>query len=111
MRYLLLTATFSITMIKLLGIFRLPQIPALAMANFQNINSSWKIYQKYIPPYRGAPEATKSSGTRGGSSASSECLLSQEENFPLLSPEDQMGLTLSEYPTFFIYIPPYKNAQ
>ncbi|MGD1804360.1 DUF928 domain-containing protein [Dapis sp. BLCC M126] len=106
MKYLSLIASLSVTiLIKLWGIDAILQKPVLAIATFRNISSSWKISQMYTPPDRGAPPTTTPTGTRGS------CALSKEKNLLLLIPENNIGLTLSKYPTFFVYIPPYKDAQ
>ncbi|WP_371357149.1 DUF928 domain-containing protein, partial [Hydrocoleum sp. CS-953] len=64
----------------------------------------------YIPPDRGAPPATAAPATRGKSVGSGSCLLGNKK-LTLLVPETRSGLTISKYPTFFVYIPPYKDAQ
>ncbi|GGA32721.1 hypothetical protein CYANOKiyG1_49540 [Okeania sp. KiyG1] len=82
------------------------QRTALAIPNFRNISSDWRISQTYVPPDRGAPPTTTSSGTRGP-----QCLLSEKKIVPLLIPGNNIGITLSKHPTFFIYIPPYQEAE
>ncbi|MGB3510076.1 MAG: DUF928 domain-containing protein [Microcoleaceae cyanobacterium] len=107
MRYLLLIVTFVVAIgLKLLNLSSFLQKPALAINNLQNIRNTWQIAQTYIPPDRGAPKSTTTGGTRGV-----KCLLSPKQILPLLIPGNSIGLTLSEYPTFFVYIPPYKEAQ
>ncbi|NEP87942.1 MAG: DUF928 domain-containing protein [Okeania sp. SIO2C2] len=108
MRYLLLITTLSVVlMMKLLNIAGVVQRPAFAIPSFGNISNDWRISQTYIPPDRGAPPTTTSSGTRGGE----QCLLSEKKIVPLLIPGNNIGVTLSKHPTFFIYIPPYQKAQ
>ncbi len=105
MRYLLLIASLSVAIVmKLFSVFGFLQRPTLAITTFINISSSWKSSQMYIPPDRGAPATTTSTGTRGSCISKAKTLL-------LLIPEDNIGLTLSEYPTLFVYIPPYKEAK
>lgn len=110
MRYLLLIVSFIVALvIKLLSTSNfsfLSQKPALAIDNtLENISNSWKISQTYIPPDRGAPESTSTGGTRGG-----ECLLLNQK-LTLLLPENGGGLTISEYPTLYVYIPSYEKAK
>lgn len=65
------------------------------------INSSWEIAQTYRPPNRGAPASTEGAGTRGTS-----CIaLSEKDKLKPLIPTGNIGLTVSEHPTFFGYIP------
>jgi Domain of Unknown Function (DUF928) len=66
-----------------------------------NINPSWEIAQTFKPPNRGAPAVTEGAGTRGSS-----CIaLSERNKLKPLIPTGNIGLTVSEYPTFFGYIP------
>lgn len=107
MRYLLLIIAFIVAIaIKILSTSSFLEKPALAITSLPIISNSWKITQTYIPPDRGAPESTTTGGTRGG-----QCLLSQAKIIPLLIPGNSFGVTLSEYPTFFAYIPPSQEAQ
>ncbi|MEM1171610.1 MAG: DUF928 domain-containing protein [Cyanobacteria bacterium P01_H01_bin.35] len=111
MKYLLLIASLSVTILtKLWSISAVLEKPVLAITTFKNISSSWKISQTYKPPDRGAPPATTPSGTRGPSAGSGQCLLGNKK-LTLLLPETKWGLTISKYPTLYVYIPPYKNAQ
>lgn len=65
------------------------------------INPSWEVAQTFRPPNRGAPAATEGAGTRG-----STCLaLSERNKLKPLIPTENIGLTVSEQPTFFGYIP------
>lgn len=79
--------------------------PVAVNTFWKNFNNSWKIAQKYVPPDRGAPKVTQGSATRGG-----QCLLLNKK-LTLLLPETGRGLTISEYPVFFVYIPLYQKAQ
>ncbi|NEQ40787.1 MAG: DUF928 domain-containing protein [Okeania sp. SIO3I5] len=111
MKYLLLIASLSVTtLIKLWSISAVLERPVLAITTFRNISSSWKISQTYKPPDRGAPPSTESPATRGPSPGSGECLL-ENKKLTLLLPETKWGLTISKYPTLYVYIPPYENAQ
>ncbi len=111
MRYRLLIASLLVTILmKLWSISAVIQKPVLAIATFRNISSSWKISQIYTPPDRGAPPTTAPSGTRGESVGSGQCLLGNKQ-LTLLLPETGEGLTISKYPTLYVYIPPYENAK
>ncbi len=104
--YLLLIVTFIVAIvIKLLSTSNFLHRPAIAITNLQNIRDTWEISQTYKPPDRGAPKSTTTGGTRGG-----ECLLSNQK-LTLLLPKTGSGLTLSKYPKFYVYIPPYQNAE
>ena len=65
------------------------------------INPSWEIAQTFRPPNRGTPEATEGAGTRGSSCVA----LSERNKLKPLIPTGNIGLTVSEHPTFFGYIP------
>jgi len=111
MKYLLLIASLSVTtLMNLWSISAVLQRPVLATINFRNISSSWKSSQMYKPPDRGAPPSTESPATRGQSPGSGECLL-ENKKLTLLLPETGSGLTISKYPTLYVYIPPYENAE
>ena len=104
MRYLLLIVIFVLAIgIKLFSPSSFLQKPALAINNLQNIRDTRQIAQTYVPPDRGAPKSTTTGGTRG------KCLLDQK--LTLLLPQTGAGLTISEYPSFYVYIPPYQNAK
>jgi Domain of Unknown Function (DUF928) len=69
----------------------------------ESAHSSWEISQAFQSPNRNAPPGAAGGGTRGGA-----CLLEdgkQQAAFVPLIPKGQVGLTLSEYPTFLIYVP------
>lgn len=74
---------------------RLPAVTREAFAEVLTI-------QFEPPPKNGIPNQTVGGGTRG------ECRLGQQHtNIPLtlLTPANQEGLTIAEYPTFLFYIP------
>ncbi len=117
MRNLLLIVTFAIALaISLFTKSYFLQQPVLAINYLQNIRDTWQIYQTYIPPDRGAPERTTTTGTRGQSLSVSQslsvgqCLLLNQK-LTLLLPDTGAGLTISKYPTFYVYIPPYEKAK
>lgn len=75
----------------------------------QNTNRSWEISQIFRSPRnRGVPPAAAGAGTRNGS-----CVPSSEDKLPLTAfapksssdKEGQLGLTVSDRPTFIGYIP------
>lgn len=90
-----------------LGIFILPglsisgQKPSQQQSPESKINPSWEIAQTFKPPNRGAPTATEGAGTRGSSCVS----LRERNKLRGLIPTANIGLTVSEHPTFFGYIP------
>jgi Domain of Unknown Function (DUF928) len=57
------------------------------------------IAQEYVPPDRGLPGRREGGGTRGG------CPTSQPPMTALM-PSTNFGQTVSDYPTFFWYVPP-----
>lgn len=57
--------------------------------------------QIYRPPNRGTPASTEGAGTRGSSCVA----LSEKNKLKPLIPTGNIGLTVSEHPTFFGYIP------
>ena len=71
------------------------------------INPSWEIAQTFRPPNRGTSAATEGAGTRGSS-----CIaLSERNKLKPLIPTGNIGLTVSEHPTFFGYIPKSNATQ
>ncbi|MDZ8183563.1 MAG: DUF928 domain-containing protein [Nostoc sp. ChiSLP02] len=72
---------------------------ARAEAQLSNPGKTWQISQTFKPPKRGAPPVSAGGSTRGGS-----CLARKKFIIPLM-PQNKLGLTVSERPTFFWYIP------
>ncbi len=70
-----------------------------ALPPLTSVRQPQLISQAFRPPDRGNPSATVGGATRGGS-----CLEAGKQPVSLL-PKEQWGLTLSERPTFFWYIP------
>lgn len=71
----------------------------------QTLSPAWTLSQTFKPPDRGAPPRTEDSGTRSGPSAASS-----QRPLRLLLPNvrptpTRFGFTVSNYPTFFAYIP------
>lgn len=64
-------------------------------------NLAWEVSQSYQPPDRSAPSTTAGGASRGGCIESTEVLTS-------LMPSNNLGLTLTGYPTFFWYVPKSK---
>lgn len=56
--------------------------------------------QTFRPPNRGAPSITAGAGSRSGS-----CLAPNQKKLTALLPPSKLGLTVSDRPTFFGYIP------
>ncbi|MBD2438953.1 DUF928 domain-containing protein [Nostoc sp. FACHB-110] len=61
---------------------------------------NWQISQKFTPPNRQAPRTTAGGGTRGGA-----CLASKKNLQPLI-PQNKLGLTLAERPSFYWFVSP-----
>ncbi|MFB2833825.1 DUF928 domain-containing protein [Floridanema evergladense] len=61
-------------------------------------NLAWQVSQSYQPPDRGAPAITAGGASRGGCIESAGVLTS-------LMPQNNLGLTITGYPTFFWYVP------
>ncbi|MBD2518241.1 DUF928 domain-containing protein [Nostoc sp. FACHB-973] len=72
---------------------------AQAQAQLYEPNKTWQISQTFKPPKRGAPPASAGGSTRGGS-----CLTGKKLITPLI-PQNKLGLTLGQHPTFFWYVP------
>jgi hypothetical protein len=64
--------------------------------NSQNIQGQWDAYD---PPDRGIPGRIEGGGTRG------PCPVNPSDRLTALSPETNAALTVSAYPTFFVYVP------
>ncbi|MFB2898154.1 DUF928 domain-containing protein [Aerosakkonemataceae cyanobacterium BLCC-F50] len=64
-------------------------------------NLTREVSQSYQPPDRSAPSTTAGGASRGGCIESAGVLTS-------LMPQNNLGLTLSGYPTFFWYVPKSK---
>lgn len=61
-------------------------------------NLAWEVSQSYQPPDRSAPSSTAGGASRGGCIENTGVLTS-------LMPKNNLGLTLTGYPTFFWYVP------
>ncbi|MFN6562584.1 MAG: DUF928 domain-containing protein [Nostoc sp. ChiSLP01] len=70
-----------------------------AQAQLNQSNKTWQISQTFKPPKRGAPPVSSGGSTRGGS-----CLTGKKLVTPLI-PQNKLGLTLGQRPTFFWHIP------
>lgn len=94
-----------------LGILVSPRLlspaPALSQntAGYQQASGSWLVSESFNPPSRGAPGSAAAGGSRG-------CGLNAGQKFltPLI-PSDAMAFTLSEYPTFFWYVPEAESSE
>ena len=67
----------------------------------QNTGNSWEIAQAFQPPNRGAPSVTAGGASRGSSCRKD----SDTKSLTALIPKDSFGLTLTNNPKFFFYIP------
>ncbi|MBD2384833.1 DUF928 domain-containing protein [Cylindrospermum sp. FACHB-282] len=89
--------------------FSLPLFSQAARVQAQSIptTKTWQISQAFKPPQREAPPASVGGATRGIS------CLEGNKRLTSLIPANKLGLTFSEHPTFFWYIPtsPVKTAQ
>lgn len=66
----------------------------------QKIANAWEISQAFQSPNRGIPPGTRGGGTRGSSSC-----VNSSKPYMALVPKNEIGLTLQEYPKFFVYVP------
>lgn len=88
-----------------LGLAIIPVLPGFALAEpMVNISTlarlgSWKISQKFTPPDRGTPKTTAGGGTRG------EGCPTGKKALTALIPKIKLGLTLSDRPTFYWFLP------
>ncbi len=97
-QYLLSTASMTAVALEL---FIAPGWSISGQNQFETAASDWQIAQAFRVPNRGTPATTEGAGTRGGS-----CLpLSERNKLKPLIPTGNIGLTVSEHPTFFGYIP------
>jgi hypothetical protein len=58
--------------------------------------------QDYVPPNRGLPGRREGGGTRGCWTSTAP---SRQHRLTAIVPAQNLGYTLSEYPTFFVYVP------
>jgi Domain of Unknown Function (DUF928) len=63
------------------------------------------IAQHYVPPRRGIPGRREGAGTRAPQTHNSQTTPLQTLRLMPLIPEDQFGVTISNTPTFFWYVP------
>ena len=131
-----LTKILSITTLTTTLSLELFIIPGLSIPKPDNrlqinpdstLNSDWIISQTFQPPDRGAPLITGAGGSRfqppdrgapsitegAATRSTSSCIASNQKKITPLLPQNNFGLTLSERPTFFGYIPQSsaKNAE
>jgi hypothetical protein len=89
--------------------FSLPVFSASAQVQAQSlpVRKTWQISQVFKPPERGTPTTTI-----GGASRGSACL-KEKKALKGLIPENKLGLTFAEHPTFYWSVPPttVKTAQ
>ncbi|MDZ8055926.1 MAG: DUF928 domain-containing protein [Aulosira sp. ZfuVER01] len=122
---------FSIPM--LLELVTIPSLATQAQAQVdpaslsQHTKQPWLISQSFKPPKRGLPPESAGGATRqftpparglppasagGATRGSSSCVQKNQLLTPLI-PQENIGLTFSEHPTFFWHVPPstVKTAQ
>lgn len=75
------------------------KFPASAAPSGKTSPRSTQISLNFTVPNRGAPTSTAGGATRGS------CLRGTKFLTPLL-PKERLGLTLSERPSFFVFVPP-----
>lgn len=91
--------------ISLVGLSIISALPGLAEAESQLSLTvlpgvkNWKISQIFIPPNRGTPITTAGGGTR------SSCTQQSKKVLTPLIPQEKVGLTLSERPNFYWFVP------
>jgi hypothetical protein len=89
----------------LLGVLMSPRFfsptPVLAQSasSYQDPSGSWLVSESFSPPSRGAPASAADGGSRGCGWQPGQKLLT-----PMI-PGDSMAFTVSEYPSFFWYVP------
>lgn len=72
---------------------------AQVQAQLQPVAKTWQISQAFKPPERGTPTTTI-----GGASRGSACL-KEKKALKGLIPENKLGLTFAEHPTFYWSVP------
>ncbi|MBD2385849.1 DUF928 domain-containing protein [Cylindrospermum sp. FACHB-282] len=93
-----------------LGLSIISAMPGLALTELQRSLTvsrgvqNWKISQNFIPPNRGTPNTTAGGGTRSSCGQLSTKVLT-----PLI-PQEKLGLTFTDHPTFYWFVPQI-NAQ
>jgi hypothetical protein len=92
-----------------LGLSVIPILPGFALAEPLTLDlwalsktRSSKISQNFTPPDRGAPTDTAGGGIRGITG----CGLTGKKALIPLIPKGKLGLTLSDRPTFYLFLPP-----
>jgi hypothetical protein len=74
-------------------------VMAQSASSYQDPSGSWLVSESFSPPSRGAPARSADGGSRGCGWQPGQKLLT-----PMI-PSDAMAFTVSEYPTFFWYVP------
>lgn len=89
-----------------LGISMSPSFSMMARSNpiAKEIAQSWEISQAFKSPRRAAPPGAAGAGTRGTCQQDPK-----DDYYVLLRPVGEVGLTLSEHPTFFLYVPQVRS--
>ncbi|UBF23759.1 DUF928 domain-containing protein [Kovacikia minuta CCNUW1] len=93
----------ALTLSLLLPVLMVPALSVQAAPSSPARSTPRKLGLSFKAPNRGAPSSTTGGATRGGvCSAGNKALL------PLV-PQQQVGLTFSDRPSFFLYMPPSPN--
>lgn len=93
-----------------LGLLTVPSLPTRIQAGVEpshpNAPSlrgvrSWEISQAFTPPNRSAPTSTAAGGAR------SDCVISDKDSVLItaLLPGNSLPLTVTDQPTFYVYVP------
>ncbi|GAB4160077.1 MAG: hypothetical protein Fur0046_39310 [Cyanobacteria bacterium J069] len=80
-------------------------LPAIALSITLGGLPMAALAQDYVPPNRGLPGRREGGGTRG--CWTSPTLTSSQNRLTALVPAQNLGYTLNEHPTFFVYIPAF----
>jgi hypothetical protein len=98
-RFFKFAQILSLTLALVIAIFTVVQTPQSLFA--QGIPRSWEANQYQPPVNIGKPRRVEGGGTRGSSSG---CSISGKP-LTALVPNNRFGVTVSDYPTFFVYMP------
>ena len=72
----------------------------------QKLGNAWEISQAFQSPNNRIPPGTRGGGTRGSNSCANS-----SKPYMALVPQNQIGLTLEEYPKFFVYVPETESRE
>lgn len=94
-----LVGTASILLTSEMGLFRTSPSQSwnVGFTTVARADTSANSTFQYVPPQRGTPKSTQGTGSRG-------CTQSTPVTLGLLVPNDHNGQTISDRPTFFLYV-------